>query len=165
MIQKLDKYDIEILHALANKKRATLNEIVSHLKLKGIDITGEAIRKRLNKLKDLPFFPLLSINELESMDVEPMILLLKLKGGKELKSEILKKIETLKGFLVFDTLGNFDMISFFLVQSSRKTENARKIIDELGEKGDVEIEFLFPTEYQPFLDNFFISLGEKAGAK
>jgi len=165
MIQKLDKCDIEILSVLASNRKATLNEIASHFKLKGIEITGEAIRKRLGKLEGLLFLPLLNISDMESMNVEPMILLLRLRGGKELKSEILKKIEALNGFLVLNTLGNFDLICFFLVQSSRKIKDAQEIIDKLEEKGDVETEFLFPTEYQLNLNNLFISLGKQAWAK
>ena len=165
MTQKLDKYDIEILSVLTSKRRATLNEMASHFKLKGIEITGEAIRKRLGKLEDLLFLPLLNTSDMESMDIEPMVLLLKIRGGKELKSEILKKIEALKGFLVLNTLGNFDLICFFLVQSSRKINNAQEIIDKLEERGDVETEFLFPTECHLNLNNLFISLSERAEAK
>ena len=163
MTQKLDKQDIEILSVLTNNRKATLNEIAEHFKLKGIKITGEAIRKRIGKMKDISFPPLININELESMGLEPLIILLKIKGGKGLKEEILKKARILGGFFVFNTLGNFDMVCFFLIHSSRKTEEAREIIDKLKEGGDIETVFLFPIDYHLNSENLFNILNNSAG--
>jgi|GEM_PF-5512925 len=159
MDKKLDKCNIEILSVLAENRKATLNEIVSHCKLKGIKVTGEATRKRLEKLRDILFIPLINNEDLEHKGLEALIVLLKIKGGKNARLDVLKKIKDLGSFFILTALGNFDLIGFFLIPIGKKADEVRKIIDGIKEKADVDAICLYPTEYQFNKENFFIPLG------
>lgn len=150
-IPKSNSINSQIISLLAKEPRITLKKISYRLKQNKIIISKEGIRKRISKIiKRVLFVP---FSKLGDYGLSLVVVLIKIKGGPNIKKTVVKKIKNIGSFLDLITFGNFDMVSLFTVN---KKSQMHSIISALKEISLIkDFSYLEVTEQQITLKNIF----------